>query len=79
MAENIKDTQRALLAAKAIIDNRDPSDKRSAILVTAEHAVASLLLVLFDGNPRLAASMLNEGLVPGIEDRLAYHASKGKR
>lgn len=79
MGENLKDTKRALLAAKAIFDNRDPSEKRSAILVTTEHAFAAVLLTIFDGDSRKAVAMLNEGLVPGIEDRLAYYASKGKR
>lgn len=76
MAENVKDTQRALTAAKAIIDGRDPLIQQSAILVTAEHAVAALLLALYNGNPKRAAQMLNEGLVVGIEERLAFYSSK---
>jgi hypothetical protein len=78
MAENVKDTQRAILAAKAIIDGRDPIAQQSEILVTAEHAITSILLLCM-GDSRKAAGMLNEGLVPGIEQRLSYYASKGGR
>jgi len=77
MSENIKDTTRALTAAKAIIDGRDPALEYSKILVTAEHAFATVLLACMGGDPRKAAAMLNEGLVQGIEDRLALYASKG--
>ncbi|MDW5313749.1 hypothetical protein [Rhizobium sp. PL01] len=78
MSENLKDTHRAILSAKAIIDGRDPIAHQSAILVTAEHAITSLLLLCM-GDPRKAAAMLNEGLVPGIEHRLALYSSKGER
>lgn len=77
MSENIKDSARALAAAKAILDGRDPVDKQSQILVTAEHAFATVLLACMGGDSRKAAAMLNEGLLPGIEERLAYYASKG--
>jgi hypothetical protein len=74
---NILDTQRALAAAKAIVDGRDPSSPDySKILVTAEHAFAVVLLACMGGDPRKAAAMLNEGLIPGIEQRLAFYASK---
>lgn len=77
--ENVKDTQRAFLAAKAILDGRDPVENRSAVLVTTEHAIAAVLLACMDGDPRKAALMLNEGLVQGIEQRLAYYAAEGHR
>ncbi|MBN9600873.1 MAG: hypothetical protein J0G28_14530 [Afipia sp.] len=77
MSENQKDTQRALAAAKAIIDGRDPFRDYASILVTAEHAFAATLLAVMDRDPRKAAAMLNEGLVQGIENRLALYASKG--
>ncbi|CAM5403958.1 hypothetical protein AFEL58S_02079 [Afipia felis] len=77
MNENIKDTARAIAACKAIIDARDPSKDCAAILVTAEHAFAAVLLAVMNRDPRRAAAMLNEGLVQGIEDRLALYASKG--
>lgn len=76
MSENVNDTVRAITAAKAIFDGRDPIAKRSEILVTTEHAIAAVLLTVM-GDARLAAGMLNNGLVPGIEERLAYYASKG--
>lgn len=75
MHEAAKDTQRAIVAAKAIIDGRDPIGEQSSILVTAEHAIAAVLLAIFK-DPRMAAGMLNEGLVPGIETRLAYYSRK---
>jgi hypothetical protein len=65
-----------LAAVKAIIDGRDPEKDASKILVTAEHAFACVLLATTVDNPRMAAAMLNEGLIPGIEARLAYYASK---
>lgn len=76
MSENVNDTVRAIEAAKAIIDGRDPIAKQSEILVTTEHAIAAVLLAVM-GDARLAAGMLNNGLVPGIEERLAHYASKG--
>lgn len=76
MSDNILDTQRALAAAKSIIDGRDPVTNYSRILVTAEHAFAVILLACMDGDPRKAAAMLNEGLIPGIEQRLSLYASK---
>jgi hypothetical protein len=75
--DHAKDTQRALAACKAIVDGRDPSRHSSAILVTAEHTFAVVLLATCGGNPRLAAAMLIEGLVQGIEERLSLWESKG--
>ncbi|WP_142627841.1 hypothetical protein [Rhizobium sp. P007] len=76
MSANANDTVRAIAAAKAIIDGRDPIATRSEILVTTEHAIAAVLLTVM-GDARLAAGMLNNGLVPGIEERLAHYASRG--
>ena len=77
MTENKKDTIRAVVAAKAILDGRDPIADRASILVTAEHAFAAVLIACMDRDPRKAAAMLNEGLIPGIEQRLSLYASKG--
>ncbi|MCD4662316.1 hypothetical protein [Agrobacterium sp.] len=76
MSENANDTVRAIAAAKAIIDGRDPIAQRSEILVATEHTIAAVLITVM-GDARLAAGMLNNGLVPGIEERLAYYGSKG--
>jgi hypothetical protein len=73
--ESQKDTQRAADAAKAIFDGRDPKADFSSVLVTTEHAVAAVLLAIFM-DPEKAAGMLNEGLVPGVEQRLSLYASK---
>lgn len=75
MHEAQKDTQRALAAAKSIIDGRDTERDGSSILVTVEHAIAAVLLAVCK-DPRIAAGMLNEGLIPGIENRLSLYASK---
>lgn len=77
MNESQKDTVRATAAAKAICDHRDPAtaDNASTIMVTLEHAVATVLLAIYR-DPALAARMLNEGLVPGIERRLAEYGAK---
>jgi hypothetical protein len=74
MSEAKRDTQRAVTAAKAILDDRDPANY-ATIMVTTEHAVATVLLALFR-DPAKAAAMLNEGLVPGIETRLSMMMAK---
>ena len=75
MAEASKDTPRTLAVCMAIVDGRDLVKDFAAILVTTEHAVATILIVLM-GNPRRAAAMLNEGLLQGIEDRLPLYVNK---
>ena len=66
-----RDTACAFEAAKNIVDGRDPTRDSSGVLVTLEHAVAAVLLITSDNDPSRAAAMLNEGLTPGIEERLA--------
>jgi hypothetical protein len=75
LTEAQKDTERAFAAAKAIFDSRDPVTDYSSVLVTTEHAIAVVLLAIFRNDPAKAAAMLNEGLVPGIESRLALYDS----
>lgn len=76
MNEPQKDTQRALAAAKVIFDGRDPAKDSSGVLVTLEGLVALVLLACMNRDEKQAAAMLNEGLVPGIEGRLALHTSR---
>lgn len=76
MTEPQKDTQRALAAAKLIIDGRDPSADHSSIMVTLEGLVSLVLLAVMGNDHSKAAGMLNEGLVPGVEQRLALAASQ---
>lgn len=76
MTESQKDTQRALAAAKLLIDGRDPHAEMGAIMTTLEGLVALMLLVAMDQDQRKAAAMLTEGLVPGVESRLALHNSR---
>ncbi len=80
MNENQNDTRRAITASKAILDSRHPHDRanHAAILVTLEHTVAAVLLALY-GDPARAAAMMNEALVPGVEERLSFYANKVKR
>lgn len=75
MSEAQKDTHRAHAAAKAIVDSRFPPDDAGAIMVTLEHTITTVLLALY-GEPAKAAAMLNEGLVQGVEERLALYGSK---
>jgi len=75
MNESQKDTQRALAAAKAVLDGRDPKRDSSSILVTLEHLIA-LLLLTTQRDARTAAAMLNEGVVAGVEGRLALYESR---
>lgn len=74
MNEPQKDTQRALAAAKLIFDGRDPGD--ASVMVTLEGLVTLVLLAHMGRDQRKAAAMLNEGLVPGVESRLALHSSR---
>ena len=74
MTEPQKDTQRAIAAAKLILDGRDPKD--SSVLVTLEGLVALVLLASMGNDHEKAAAMLNEGLVPGVEERIALAASR---
>lgn len=76
MSDAKNDTRRALLAAQAIFDGRHRDEDGSSVLVTTEHAVATVLLAVFKNDAAKAALMLNEGLVPGIEERLAAYAAK---
>lgn len=73
------DTERAKAAVKAIIGDRAFEDS-AAIMVTAEHAIATLLIVLYR-DPAMAAAMLNEALVPRVEERIAlfptHHDPRG--
>lgn len=70
-----KDTERALAAAKAIVDNRNIETDKNDIAVTLEHAISTILIAIYK-DPRLATGILNEALVPGIEQRLAFYANK---
>jgi hypothetical protein len=76
MTEPQKDTQRAIAAAKLLFDGRDPRDDGSSILVTLEGLVTLVLLTTQGNDVHLAAAMLNEGVVPGVENRLALAASR---
>lgn len=76
MNEPQKDTQRALAAAKLIIDGRDPNADMGAIMTTLEGLVSLVLLAVMKNDPHKAAGMLNEGLVPGVESRIALAASR---
>ena len=76
MTEPQKDTQRALAAAKLIIDGRDPNRDMGAIMTTLEGLVSLVLLAVMRNDPAKAAGMLNEGLVQGVEQRLALASSR---
>jgi capsid protein len=67
-----KDTKRTVAAARAIIDNRVHA---ASVMVTLEHTVAAVLLTLYP-DPHVAAGMLNEALVQGVEQRLAGYGAK---
>lgn len=75
MTEKSLDVKRAIKACKIITDGRDLTDLGS-IMVTLEHTVATMLIALMDINHEKAVGMLNEGLVPGVESRIALHASR---
>ena len=64
----------AIAAAKLIFDGRDPRD--SSVLVTLEGLVTLVLLAVMNNDVHKAAAMLNEGLVPGVEGRIALANSR---
>lgn len=70
-----EDTRRAKLAAGTIIGDRSIDHDQSSIMVTLETTVTVVLLAIYR-NPRVAAGMLNEGLVAGVESRLSLFASR---
>ena len=77
MSEAAEDTHRAAAAGKAILDGRDPSEDFASVMVTLEHAVAAVLILLMR-DPQKAARMLNEGLMQGVEQRLALYAERNR-
>jgi len=76
MTELEKETTRTLEAAKILIEGRDVDRDASHIVVTLEALVALVLLVVMNNDTRKAASMLNEGLVPAVEELLARAAAR---
>ncbi len=80
MTDSKRDPDRAVEAAKVIIDGRDPGVDFGAIMVTLEGAVATILIALMRRYPKRAAAMLNEGLLQGVERRIAqYESMRGSR
>jgi len=73
------DTVRTIRAAEVIVDGRDVHHQSSETLGTLEGVVAATLLAVMGGNQKAAAAMLNEGLLQGVEARLALHASRSDR
>lgn len=70
------ETRRTLAAVKAVCDGRDPATDMPAIMVTLEGTVAAVLTAVMGGDHRKAAVMLHEGLLEGVERRLAHGAAK---
>ena len=75
MSETSSDTRLAVEAAKILLDGRDPTADRTKVLITLEHLV-SLVLLIVTPNAKTAVRMLNEALVQGVENRIALHESK---
>lgn len=72
-----EENARVIDAAAVIIGDRDCRDEMPAILASLEHVVATVLMVTMDSDRRKAVGMLNEGLVPGVEDRIARYSGQG--
>lgn len=70
MTEAEKDTERARQAVLQILDSRCPIEHIESVMVTLEHVVAVILLMVMHNDPRMAESMLLEGLAPGVAARL---------
>jgi len=73
--KRLTETERVLKAASAILEGRDLVTDRGAAMVTLEGVVAAVLVALM-GDHDKAAAMLNEGLIEGVETRLALGASR---
>lgn len=69
------DTQRAAKAATEIINGRDLQLQAPEIFVTLETMI-TLTLLSICRDPKHAAAMLNEGLVPRIEERLIAYQNR---
>lgn len=76
MSDPVTDRERYLAASALILDGRDPVANRGEVMVTLEGVVATILILVMDRNHKNAAAMLNEGLVPGVERRIALGASR---
>lgn len=74
-----KDTQRVVKTVKALLDGRDPQRALGEVMITLEGVVTATLLMVMNQDRRKAAGMLNEGLVEGVERRLAYSEQKRQR
>ena len=70
----------AAKAARQIINpTLAAGGSESAVTVTLESVVTIVLLRLTRGDARLAAQMLEEGLTPGVLERLADYGARGGR
>lgn len=73
-----KDVYRSKAAAAEICDGRHPEDEYSKVLITLDHTIAIVLLAAMGMNARKAVQMLNEGLLPRVEDRIMLFEKKTK-
>lgn len=71
-----KDTDRAMAAARAILDGRHPVEDRASVLITLDHLITLILVTAMEGDTKKAVGMLNEGTVPHVEQRIALYASR---
>lgn len=74
-----KDTKRALNAVKSICDGRHPVEDRSAVLITLDHTIATVLIAAMGGDAKKAMAMLHEGTIPHVEDRIMLFANKTRK
>lgn len=74
-----KDTQRVVKVVRELLDGRDPQADLGEVMITLEGVVTATLLLVMKQDRRKAAGMLNEGLVEGVERRLAYSARNQSR
>lgn len=73
MTEAELNAKRAATAAKAVFDGRGNEDME-AILLTIQHALATVLITACNRDAHLASILLNESVGPGTAALLrAYH------
>lgn len=78
MNEAARDSVRAMAAVRALMDDRDPRTDMAQIMVTLETVVAVTLTAVCQGDHARGAALMNEGLVPGVEDRLMAAAARAR-
>lgn len=75
----ILDLVRVANAGRAIVDGRTKDEDVPFVLITLESVIITVLLAIFNQDEKECIHMLNEGLVPRIEERIAALTARTKK